>query len=107
MSSSTPFLISAAIIVVVSIPLIANVVPPNRFYGFRTRRTLSNERIWYRANRFAGWALFIAAIISATVLAIVPPETLSPPRHAAGILVAPLLVALVASYIYLRSITRE
>src|SRR5688572_12428913 len=107
MSSNTPFLISAAIIAVVSIPLIANVVPPNRFYGFRTRRTLSNERIWYRANRFAGWALFIAAIISATVLAIVSPETLSPPRYAAGILVAPLLAALVASYIYLRSITRE
>ena len=79
MSSNTPFLISAGIIAAVSIPLIASLVPPNRFYGFRTRRTLSNERIWYRANRFAGWALFIASIVSATVLAIVPPETLSAP----------------------------
>ena len=57
MNSTTPFLISAGILALVSIPLIANLVPPNRFYGFRTPRTLSNERIWYRVNRFAGWAL--------------------------------------------------
>ena len=48
MSSTTPFLISAGIIALVSIPLIANVVPPNRFYGFRTRRTLGASYIYFR-----------------------------------------------------------
>jgi uncharacterized membrane protein len=104
MSSTTPFLIGAGIIAVVSIPLIANAVPPNRFYGFRTRRTLSNERIWYSANRFAGWAMFIASLISAAILWMGPDEAMSAPRYAAGIFVAPLLVALAASFIYARGI---
>jgi uncharacterized membrane protein len=104
MNLTTHFLIIAGVIAVVSIPMIANAVPPNRFYGFRTRRTLANERIWYSANRFAGWALFIAAIISAAALATLPQEMLSAPGYAAGILVAPLLVAVAASFIYLRGL---
>ena len=91
----------------VSLPMIANAVPPNRFYGFRTRQTLSNERIWYRANRFAGWALFTASIVSAAVLVSIPQESLLTPGVAVGIFVAPLLVALAASYIYLRRIGTE
>ena len=107
MSSTTHFLIIAAVIAVVSIPMIANAVPPNRFYGFRTRRTLANERIWYSANRFAGWALFIAALISAAALAGLPKEIVSAPGYAAGILVAPLLVAVAASFIYLRGLSEK
>ena len=104
MSSTTHFLIVAGIIAVVSLPMIANAVPPNRFYGFRTRRTLSNERIWYSANRFAGWAMFIAALVSAAALATLPREIVSTPGYAAAILVAPILVALAASFAYLRNL---
>jgi uncharacterized membrane protein len=35
-------------------PLKLGRVPPNRFYGFRTPRTLTNERIWYEVNRVTG-----------------------------------------------------
>jgi uncharacterized membrane protein len=41
-----------------SIPLIRRRVKPNYFYGFRTPKTLSDERIWYDANAYAGRALF-------------------------------------------------
>ena len=105
--NSTYYLIAAGVIAVASIPLIAKAVPPNRVYGFRTRRTLSNERTWYSANRFAGWALFIAAIISAAAIAILPQETLSAPGYAAAVLVVPLVVAVVASFIYLRGLSEK
>jgi SdpI/YhfL family protein len=47
---------------VFGIPMGMGLIPPNRFYGFRTRKTLSSVDIWYRANRFSGWALAIAGI---------------------------------------------
>jgi hypothetical protein len=36
------------------IPLKRGKVPPNMWYGFRTRKTLSNEDIWYAVNRATG-----------------------------------------------------
>jgi uncharacterized membrane protein len=38
-------------------------VKRNRFFGFRTPATLSDDRIWSPANRFAGRAL-VAAVVS-------------------------------------------
>src|SRR6185503_7698417 len=34
-----------------SIPLMRGRIPPNRFYGFRTPKTLSDPKIWYEVNR--------------------------------------------------------
>jgi uncharacterized membrane protein len=48
--------------VVFGIPMVLGVVPPNRFYGYRTRKTLSSEAVWYRANRVAGWSLLLCGI---------------------------------------------
>ena len=45
-----------------SIPLIVGLVPPNRFYGFRTVKTLSDARIWYAVNRVAGWDTLAAGV---------------------------------------------
>jgi len=50
--------------VVFGIPMALRLVPPNRFYGYRTRKTLSSVDIWYRANRFSGWTLTIAGIVA-------------------------------------------
>jgi hypothetical protein len=47
---------------VLSIPLILEKVPPNRWYGFRVAKTLSSERIWYKTNRVAGFDLVWAGI---------------------------------------------
>ena len=60
---SQPFLIPAVLILLLSIPLIIGIVPRNRFYGIRTRKTLSDDAIWYPANRFGGWALIIASCL--------------------------------------------
>jgi uncharacterized membrane protein len=48
-----------------AIPMWAGWVPPNKWYGFRTAGTLSDERYWYIANRIAGRHVFCAGIVIA------------------------------------------
>jgi len=47
----------------ISIPLIQERVPPNGRYGFRTRKTLSDSKIWYAANHASGQDLFVAGMV--------------------------------------------
>ncbi|MDD5169223.1 MAG: SdpI family protein [Syntrophales bacterium] len=56
-----PFFIPALLIFLLSIPLIGGFIPPNRGYGIRTAKTLSDPQLWYRANKFGGWALLLAS----------------------------------------------
>ena len=51
--------------IALSIPLILERVPPNSTYGFRTGKTLSDPKIWYAANRIAGYDLLIAGLVIA------------------------------------------
>lgn len=101
------FLVPCGIVAAASIPLMLSIVPPNRIYGFRTRQTLSNRELWFRANRFAGWAFFTAAGASAAAF-ILAPEYASG-RSVAGlfIFVVPLVIALVASLMYGRKLAGE
>jgi uncharacterized membrane protein len=101
----TSNLVPCAIIAVASIPLMLNVVPPNRVYGFRTQQTLTNRELWFRANRFAGCSLFIASGTSAAVFAVHPEYALG--RSAMGLVVflVPLAAALVASFAYVRRVS--
>lgn len=69
---SQPFIIPSIIIFVLSIPLILNLIPPQPWIGIRTSKTLSDEVVWYRVNRFAGWALLISSVIYIIVAAMVP-----------------------------------
>ena len=107
MSATFSFLVPCGIILVVSIPLMLQMIPPNRIYGFRTRQTLSNRELWFRVNRFAGCALFIAAGTS-TVVFLALPEYASG-RSIAGLAVflVPLVVAVVACFAYLRRVVAE
>jgi uncharacterized membrane protein len=59
--------------IALSIPMVLGKIPPNRFYGFRTRKTLSNPEIWYRANRAAGIDLIVAAVASLLASALLFP----------------------------------
>jgi len=104
-SSDVSFLVPCGVIAALSIPLMFNLVPPNDIYGFRTERTLSNPELWFRANRFAGCALFVAAVTSAAVL-------LTYPEHSSGlaglaVFAAPVLLALAASFAHVRRIGRR
>jgi uncharacterized membrane protein len=47
-----------------SIPLIRGQVPPNSWYGFRTRLTLDNAEIWYPVNTWAGRRLLVVGVVT-------------------------------------------
>jgi hypothetical protein len=93
---------SCVLLMIISIPLILRVVPPNGMYGFRTASTQSNSAIWYPANAFMGSALFVAAAISAVVLLTLP-ATVKRWLQWAAFLV-PLSGAIVASFVYLNGL---
>lgn len=107
MSQSTAFLVGAGVIAIVSIPLILKVVPRNSLYGFRTRSTLSNDEVWFRANHFAGWALLVAAAVSAILLIVIPGEARPSAAYDTALFALPLIVAVVASFVYLRRIAGD
>jgi uncharacterized membrane protein len=48
------FVCAGVLISGMSVPLILRRVKPNRWYGFRTPRTLSDDRMWYEANAYSG-----------------------------------------------------
>jgi uncharacterized membrane protein len=81
-------------------------VPPNKVYGFRTRQTLANRELWFRANRFAGAALFIAAGTSAVIFLLQPGYASGRSAVGLAVFVVPLIAALFASLAYVRSLGR-
>ncbi|HKQ06181.1 MAG TPA: SdpI family protein [Blastocatellia bacterium] len=54
---------AGAIFILLSIPFILQLVPPNHWSGFRVEKTLSDERVWYAANRVMGYDLLIAGVV--------------------------------------------
>jgi len=92
-------LVVAAIIALVSVPLILGVVPPNRWYGMRTPKTLADRALWFSANRFAGWAFLVAAGAGAGV-SVLAPELAS--KYRALVVVVPIGIALALSIAYVR-----
>ncbi len=63
-----PFFVPSIIIAILSLPLIFAMIPRNRFYGFRTQKTLSDAMVWYKVNRRIG-ILFIISSAVYTILA--------------------------------------
>ena len=55
------------LIIKVVLPMLRGQVPPNQGYGFRTPLTLSDERIWYPANRIAGRLMLGSSVIGMVV----------------------------------------
>lgn len=52
------------LILLISVPLILELIPLNGPIGYRTSYTLSNSEIWYSENRKAGILITIVSIIS-------------------------------------------
>jgi uncharacterized membrane protein len=76
------FLIVGVTFAALGVPLRLEKVRPNIWYGFRTRKTLSDERIWYPVNRETGLDMIRTGIViifaSLVLLAVrnsVSPET--------------------------------
>ena len=93
---------SCILFMIISIPLVLRVVPPNSVYGFRTASTQSNPAVWCPANAFMGWALIVAAAISAIVLMLLP-ATVKRWLLWAAFLV-PVFGAIVASFVYVNAL---
>lgn len=65
------FIVDGILLIALAIPLLHRKVSPNSWYGFRTRKTLSDEKIWYAVNHVAGRDMVIAGtiiIISSIIL---------------------------------------
>lgn len=56
------FVTTGLLIVAICVPLILGWIPPNAWYGFRTRQTLADPSVWYTANAAAGKRLSAAAL---------------------------------------------
>ena len=70
--TSQPFFIPAIIILVIVLPLILGLIPPNRIYGVRTWETLDDPQRWYQVNRYGGWALLVSSLFYLVVAAAFP-----------------------------------
>jgi uncharacterized membrane protein len=98
----------SVVLILVAIPLALGKVPPNVVYGFRTRATLSSEEIWYDANAYFGRRLIVACLcgmLAAWALYVLkpfPPDVFLPVSLV--VLVAPTLVAAVATARYVRTL---
>ena len=65
------FLVVGVVFAGLGFPLMRRRIPPNIWYGFRTRKTLSNEELWYSINQVTGKdMIWIGAIIAAASLIV-------------------------------------
>jgi hypothetical protein len=107
--AAQPFAIPASLLFLVSIPLVAGLIPRNRLYGFRTKKTLSDDGIWYRVNRLAGFAVMIASGVYSSVAANWPYDRTAPDNFSIWLLhlaafAVPLVVGLGVAGWYARSL---
>ena len=63
MNAHTILRVSGPLLVLLAIPLWLRRIPPNRFYGMRTRATLADEALWYDVNARSGRDLALAAAL--------------------------------------------
>jgi hypothetical protein len=103
------FLFASVGLVVLSLPLVLGKVPPNPWYGFRVRRTLTDAAVWYAANRYSGWWMLAAGIawmIAATAGYLSPVGLVPYALGCAGVLLAALVVGFVQTLRYLRRLEK-
>ena len=105
----TDYFLAGFVLFAVGVPFLRGWVPRNRLAGFRTPKTLSNDRVWYEANRVAGRDMLIAglvvmatAVVSALLAQQIPGLTLE--KISKLVCIGALLIATLHSFIALRRI---
>jgi uncharacterized membrane protein len=66
---------SGSLLVILSLPLLWEKIPPNPIYGFRVPATLEDEKLWYAVNKYAARRLMAAGlsiVIAAFLLRYIP-----------------------------------
>jgi uncharacterized membrane protein len=65
------FVVVGIVFAAFGVPLMRGRVRPNFWYGCRTHKTLSDEKVWYAVNRVTGRDLVIAGgVVAACALAV-------------------------------------
>jgi uncharacterized membrane protein len=89
-------LLSALLLILFAVPLWLRMVPPNRFYGVRTRATLGNEQRWYAVNASTGLDLIISGIVLLAGIFIIERLGATWPTEFRNLASALLLIVLLA-----------
>ena len=98
----------SVLVIVLELPLAMNLVKPNHLYGFRVRKTLADERIWYLANSYAGKGSILTGIITIVLAVGLRLTAMSPATYGlvcALVLVGGLVLTIVATLIYMKRIS--
>ena len=101
---------SNALLPLLCIPLIQRGVGPNPVLGLRTKKTLSDERIWYEANAYCGRGMLRASLVNTAALVLsllVPGIRGNPAVFALGnalLMLVSILAVTIASLRYLRTL---
>jgi uncharacterized membrane protein len=79
------------------VPLLCGRVRPNFWYGCRTHKTLSDEKIWYAVNRVTGRDLTVggAIIIAAALVTLAVGRNMNPTARAI-VLLSVMMLSVVA-----------
>jgi SdpI/YfhL protein family len=101
------FTSAGVLLAAISVPLILGKIRPNPLYGFRVKKTLEDPGVWYPVNAYAAKRLLVAGLaigVSAGLLFLVPGiDLLVYVLSCAGIGLGALLVAVIQSFLYLRT----
>jgi len=62
------FIAIPTFLIITGIPLALRLVPPNRFYGYRTATSFASPEAWYQLNWATGLALIAAGIVGGIVV---------------------------------------
>ena len=92
-TAATIFTAAGVLFIALGIPLLRGRVRPNSWYGCRTSKTLSDEKVWYVVNRVTGRDLVAAgiAVIASSLVLLVFGRGLNPDRAVLVLLLVLLL----------------
>lgn len=57
------FALFGVLVTILGIPMKLRKIKPNGLYGFRTKKTLENETVWYKANEYSGGLMIVTGIV--------------------------------------------
>jgi uncharacterized membrane protein len=89
------------LVIVLSIPMVMGMIPPNRYYGLRVGKTYSSPELWYTGNRIGGTYMLAGGII-ALLLGIVLTRMDASRGVTLVAVMAPILIAVFASLLHVR-----
>ena len=104
------YLATSAVMVGCGVPLYRRKIGRNNWFGFRTKLTMSENTIWFAANRVAGFWLIVTGIgtaVSAIAVTFVGLNDVLASTLVTGGLMAGITICLVASFTEQRRIAEE